>query len=593
MNLLGNSLKYTSQGYIKVQLTAEAAQPITDADSTTTMIKLTVSDTGQGMSPHFVRTKLFVPFSQEDTLSSGIGLGLSLVKALVTVLNGQIEVSSVQGEGTQVTVLLPMQHSTAAASPPTVVHSNAPTAEPLISDALIADVRRIASTRTAAVWPFQPSSDITELRQQLRPVVGKYLAEWYGFKMITQPGGPMPDVILTNEAVMDDFSERNPGLLQGNGPHVICLCSATRWSANKAHHLESNNLSWITYPFGPFKLAQVIKQCFAKQQDLRLERDLGFKLFTLNDQASYGQDLAPNIIRQLDELHFGPSDDIISSHAKALSASQPAKPSSTAPSRSASRARSEDSTTGANLKTDSSRANLHKKPRQASKGASDRILTIGSAESAHHFSSLNPNRVTSTPLPKPPVSLSPATPNAADTAKAEAKSPNLLLVDDNDVNLRLLQTFMKKYPHRDLRLARDGQQAVDAFKCCLALDPPQPPDIIWMDLTMPIMDGFKATKCIRGLEEKYHETLLTVKRPPRAMIVALTGLAGERDYKEAMASGIDVYMVKPARFKEVGSLMDIWVQNGGCWRTEPIESSSESGTEALERTASNKPSISA
>lgn len=68
MNLFGNSLKYTQDGYIKVKL---AAQSIPNVNSTAkhdkvdrTMVTLTISDTGRGMSTDFMKTKLFTPFSQ-------------------------------------------------------------------------------------------------------------------------------------------------------------------------------------------------------------------------------------------------------------------------------------------------------------------------------------------------------------------------------------------------------------------------------------------------------------------------------------------------------------------------------------------------
>jgi signal transduction histidine kinase len=68
MNLFGNSLKYTSDGYIKVKLEARnipSVNPSVNGDSVDrTMITMTVSDSGQGMSSEFMKTKLFMPFTQ-------------------------------------------------------------------------------------------------------------------------------------------------------------------------------------------------------------------------------------------------------------------------------------------------------------------------------------------------------------------------------------------------------------------------------------------------------------------------------------------------------------------------------------------------
>jgi signal transduction histidine kinase len=67
MNLFGNALKYTSAGWIKVKLEARDVSPVNlpqnDAKETT-MVILTISDSGKGISGEFMKTKLFMPFSQ-------------------------------------------------------------------------------------------------------------------------------------------------------------------------------------------------------------------------------------------------------------------------------------------------------------------------------------------------------------------------------------------------------------------------------------------------------------------------------------------------------------------------------------------------
>ena len=96
MNVLGNALKYTEVGYVKVCLSVERS-PTSEADERPSIISLSISDTGKGISRSFLRTRLFRPFNQENHLSTGCGLGLSIVKSLVTTLNGTLEVQSEQG----------------------------------------------------------------------------------------------------------------------------------------------------------------------------------------------------------------------------------------------------------------------------------------------------------------------------------------------------------------------------------------------------------------------------------------------------------------------------------------------------------------
>ena len=83
MNLLGNALKYTSHGYVR--LTMEAS-PQEDSNSSSNEffgrsdIIVTIQDTGRGISPEFLRSQLFTAFAQESSLSMGVGLGLSYAR---------------------------------------------------------------------------------------------------------------------------------------------------------------------------------------------------------------------------------------------------------------------------------------------------------------------------------------------------------------------------------------------------------------------------------------------------------------------------------------------------------------------------------
>lgn len=106
MNLFGNSLKYTEQGMIKVSLTQETS--LKKGHGKKRIVKITIADTGKGISEEFLRNDLFKPFSQEDSLAPGTGLGLSLVKRIVSTLGGTISVQSKLSVGTSISVALPL-----------------------------------------------------------------------------------------------------------------------------------------------------------------------------------------------------------------------------------------------------------------------------------------------------------------------------------------------------------------------------------------------------------------------------------------------------------------------------------------------------
>ena len=103
----------------------------------------------------------------------------------------------------------------------------------------------------------------------------------------------------------------------------------------------------------------------------------------------------------------------------------------------------------------------------------------------------------------------------------------ILVVEDNEDNRRILVYRLRKIGQFDIREAANGQQAIEAMKA-------ERPDLIFMDLKMPVMDGWEATKRIRQMEGGD-----TVR------IIALTAQAMAGDEQKALAIGCDDYLAKP------------------------------------------------
>ena len=99
LNLLGNAVKFTSEGYVQLAV-----------DFTDTSVQITVSDTGIGI-PEENMDKLFEPFEQADRFKNrdkkGTGLGLTISKSIVEMMGGHITVESVYGKGTSFHVEIP------------------------------------------------------------------------------------------------------------------------------------------------------------------------------------------------------------------------------------------------------------------------------------------------------------------------------------------------------------------------------------------------------------------------------------------------------------------------------------------------------
>jgi signal transduction histidine kinase len=101
VNLVNNAVKFTDDGQVQVNLYRADAQHW----------GLAVSDTGTGIPTDSLKT-IFEPFRQVDTAVTrrpgGIGLGLSIVKRLVNLMDGEISVQSELGRGSVFTVVLPL-----------------------------------------------------------------------------------------------------------------------------------------------------------------------------------------------------------------------------------------------------------------------------------------------------------------------------------------------------------------------------------------------------------------------------------------------------------------------------------------------------
>lgn len=107
VNLISNAIKFTAKGG-KVELTYEAL-PIEDGHD---LVRFTVKDTGIGMSEEFLE-RMFNPFEQEYSSRTstyvGSGLGLSIVKNLVELMGGTVNVASSLGQGSTFTLAIPLK----------------------------------------------------------------------------------------------------------------------------------------------------------------------------------------------------------------------------------------------------------------------------------------------------------------------------------------------------------------------------------------------------------------------------------------------------------------------------------------------------
>ena len=108
----------------------------------------------------------------------------------------------------------------------------------------------------------------------------------------------------------------------------------------------------------------------------------------------------------------------------------------------------------------------------------------------------------------------------------------ILIVEDNEMNRDMLSRRLERKGY-EVVMAKDGQEGVDMSKT-------ENPDLILMDLSLPVMDGWAATSTIKDNDD--------TKNTP---IIVLTAHAMAGDREKALEAGADEYDTKPIDFKRL------------------------------------------
>lgn len=161
----------------------------------------------------------------------------------------------------------------------------------------------------------------------------------------------------------------------------------------------------------------------------------------------------------------------------------------------------------------------------------------------------------------------------------------MLLVEDTPLNIKLVTKLLTALGHTVV-VAENGKLAVDAVKR-------ESFDVVLMDVQMPVMDGLEATKEIRKWESGNNQQS-SIQRVP---IVAMTAYAVNGDKEKCLDAGMDGYISKPIKIKEIMPAIQSVIEkkSGSCPETEdpvqkdiPATIAGINIEEALERLDGNK-----
>jgi two-component system cell cycle response regulator DivK len=121
--------------------------------------------------------------------------------------------------------------------------------------------------------------------------------------------------------------------------------------------------------------------------------------------------------------------------------------------------------------------------------------------------------------------------------------PKILVVEDDEINRDMLSRRLERRGYQVV-IAVDGEQAVVMARS-------QSPDLILMDLSLPVLDGWEATRQLRAASE--------TRTVP---IIALTAHAMQGDREKAIEAGCDDYDTKPVEFQRLLEKIDSLLGRG-------------------------------
>jgi two-component system, cell cycle response regulator DivK len=119
----------------------------------------------------------------------------------------------------------------------------------------------------------------------------------------------------------------------------------------------------------------------------------------------------------------------------------------------------------------------------------------------------------------------------------------ILLVEDNEMNRDMLSRRLSRKGH-EVFIATDGAEGVD-----MALS--KTPDLILMDMSLPVLDGWEATRQLKAKPETQH-----------IPVIALTAHAMAGDREKCLAAGCDEYDTKPVEFPRLLGKIDLLLTKG-------------------------------
>ena len=420
------------------------------------------------------------------------------------MLRGSIDVQSEVGQGTVVTVRLPLSRMPGTDTPVTT-----PSSDPSIDGGSQDDSIRVLQadyqTTTVCLYAFDHpgyTAGATEAGQAIK----HYLENWFGLETSS-----LSYLTLTDLIVVDEKDFANSVTDNTSGLPTVVLCSYSTRSQTASLQKTPAVVEFVSKPFGPRKLAKALRSCLDKAREFSLGLT---PVIRFSGQESSLDSKADTAIPELEHLTLETDDEM--RPLSVLSNGVVTASESTNAQMAIDSCSSSNGTSGEVTVTDAQdfpfpdqdSVEEEVKSPESPRGTSWRSLGDLTRQDSRRPPLLS--RMTEpsykTPFPDslavtkhgematfevdpPPTETAaakanflnennrtsltasnmalhnqtePIEPLQAQSPAREKRPPRLLLVDDNKINLRLLETYMRKRKYNDVDSAENGQQAVQA-----------------------------------------------------------------------------------------------------------------------------------
>jgi two-component system, sensor histidine kinase and response regulator len=160
--------------------------------------------------------------------------------------------------------------------------------------------------------------------------------------------------------------------------------------------------------------------------------------------------------------------------------------------------------------------------------------------------------------------------------RQKAGAHRVLVAEDNPVNQKVVARMLENLGYQ-VDVVADGREALEAVASTRY-------GAVLMDVQMPGMDGYRATRRIRDQEDRSgRRNMMMGMRKHRTPIIAMTANAMQGDRERAIESGMDDYVSKPVSRKEMGAVLGRWISGTPAYRVPGAEDAESHADSPLDR----------